>query len=146
MAKERWLAARRAEWLPIPYFHIVFTLPHALNALAQGNPRIIYDLLCRAVTETLLTFGRDPRPPPNSIGALCATKERCTSRPSSRPWRIHRARHGPLTRHDQRPSPVVRPCRPTTPMGRLHRRLPATVVNAPASAVHPASRPRRERP
>ena len=37
-AKERWLAARRTELLPVPYFHLVFTLPHSLNALAQGNP------------------------------------------------------------------------------------------------------------
>ena len=37
-AKEWWLAARKADLLPIPYFHVVFTLPHDLNALAQGNP------------------------------------------------------------------------------------------------------------
>jgi hypothetical protein len=57
----RWLAARQRELLPIPYFHVVFTLPHALNALAQGNPRVIYTQLFRAVADTLLTFGRDPR-------------------------------------------------------------------------------------
>jgi hypothetical protein len=39
-AKERWLAARRTELLPVPYFHLVFTLPHELNALAQGNPAL----------------------------------------------------------------------------------------------------------
>ncbi len=61
LTKERWLAARRAELLPIPYFHVVFTLPHALNALAQGNPRVLYTLLFRAAADTLLTFGRDPR-------------------------------------------------------------------------------------
>jgi len=61
LTKERWLAARRADLLPIPYFHVVFTLPHDLNALAQGNPRVIYALLFRAAADTLLTFGRDPR-------------------------------------------------------------------------------------
>ena len=61
LAKERWLAARRAELLPVPYFHLVFTLPHELNALAQGNPRAIYGLLFAAVSETLLEFGRNPR-------------------------------------------------------------------------------------
>jgi putative transposase/transposase-like zinc-binding protein len=61
LAKERWLEARRAELLPIPYFHVVFTLPHALNALAQGNSRLIYTLLFRAVAATLTAFGRDPR-------------------------------------------------------------------------------------
>jgi hypothetical protein len=68
LAKERWLAARRAELLPIPYFHVVFTLPHALNALAQGNPRVIYRLLFRAAADTLLTFGRDPRHLGGTIG------------------------------------------------------------------------------
>jgi hypothetical protein len=61
LTKERWLAARRADLLPIPYVHVVFTLPHDLNALAQGNPRVIYALLFRAAADTLLTFGRDPR-------------------------------------------------------------------------------------
>ena len=61
LAKERWLAARRAELLPINYFHVVFTLPHTLNPLAQGNPRVIYTLLFRAVAATLTTFARDPR-------------------------------------------------------------------------------------
>ena len=61
LAKERWLAARRAELLHVEYFHVVFTLPHALNPLAQGNPRVIYTLLFRAVTATLTTFARDPR-------------------------------------------------------------------------------------
>jgi hypothetical protein len=60
-AKERWLAARRAELLPVPYFHLVFTLPHELNALAQGNPRVIYALLFEAVSATLIEFGQNPR-------------------------------------------------------------------------------------
>lgn len=68
LAKERWLAARRAELLPIPYFHVVFTLPHTLNAVAQGNPRVIYRLLFRATADTLLTFGRDPRHLGGTIG------------------------------------------------------------------------------
>ncbi len=61
LTKERWLAARQADLLPIPYFHVVFTLPHVLNALAQGNPRVLYTLLFRAAADTLLAFGRDPR-------------------------------------------------------------------------------------
>ena len=61
LAKERWLAARRAELLPVEYFHLVFTLPHALNALAQGNPRVLYTLLFRSVAATLTAFARDPR-------------------------------------------------------------------------------------
>jgi Putative transposase/Transposase zinc-binding domain len=61
MATERWLAARRAEVLPIPYFHVVFTLPHALNPLAQSHPRLLYRLLFQAAASTLTRFGRDPR-------------------------------------------------------------------------------------
>jgi hypothetical protein len=61
LAKERWLAARRAELLPVPYFHLVFTLPHALNALAQGNPRTLYQLLFQSAADTLLEFGANPR-------------------------------------------------------------------------------------
>jgi hypothetical protein len=61
LAKERWVAARRADLLPIEYFHVVFTLPHALNPLAQGNPRLIYSLLFQAATATLASFGNDPR-------------------------------------------------------------------------------------
>jgi len=68
LPKERWLAARCAELLPIPYFHVVFTLPHALNALAQGNPRVLYTLLFRAAADTLLAFGRDPRQLGGTIG------------------------------------------------------------------------------
>jgi hypothetical protein len=67
-ASARWIDARRAELLPIPYFHVVFTLPHALNALAQGNPRVIYTRLFRAAADTLLTFGRDPRHLGGTIG------------------------------------------------------------------------------
>jgi hypothetical protein len=61
LAKERWLAARQAELLPVPYFHVVFTLPHSLNPLAQGNPRVIYRLLFAAASETLIEFGENPR-------------------------------------------------------------------------------------
>ncbi len=68
LTKERWLAARKADLLPIPYFHVVFTLPHDLNALAQGNPRVIYALLFRAAADTLLAFGRDPRQLGGTIG------------------------------------------------------------------------------
>jgi hypothetical protein len=61
LAKERWLAARQAELLPVPYYHVVFTLPHELNCLAQGNPRVIYRMLFEAAAQTLLEFGENPR-------------------------------------------------------------------------------------
>jgi len=61
LAKERWLAARQAELLPVPYYHVVFTLPHELNSLAQGNPRVIHRLLFDAAARTLIEFGENPR-------------------------------------------------------------------------------------
>src|SRR5438128_5325939 len=70
LAKERWLDARRAELLPVEYFHLVFTLPHTLNPLAQGNPRVVYSLLFQAVTVALTTFGRDPRHLGGDVGGI----------------------------------------------------------------------------
>ncbi len=70
LAKEQWLMARRVELLPIEYFHVVFTLPHRLNPLAQGNPRVLYTLLFGAATETLAAFGDDPRHLGGELGVL----------------------------------------------------------------------------
>ena len=61
LAKERWVEARTAELLPVPYFHLVFTLPHAINPLAQGNPKVIYHLLFQAASDTLQSFGLDSK-------------------------------------------------------------------------------------
>ena len=60
LAQVRWVDARLQELLPIPYFHCVFTLPHTLNPLAQGNPHALYGLLFQTAAATLQTFGRDP--------------------------------------------------------------------------------------
>jgi hypothetical protein len=61
--KERaqWLQQRQAELLPIEYFHVVFTLPAPLAALAYRNKTVVYDILFRAGAETLLTIARDPK-------------------------------------------------------------------------------------
>lgn len=61
LSKQRWLERQCADLLDIDYWHLVFTLPHALNPLAQRNPRLIYRLLFRAASQTLLEFGRNPR-------------------------------------------------------------------------------------
>jgi hypothetical protein len=60
-ARARWLAARSAELLPVPYFHIVFTLPHEFSALILQNKRLLYDLLFRTSAATLLEAARDTR-------------------------------------------------------------------------------------
>jgi hypothetical protein len=69
-ARARWLAARSAELLPVPYFHIVFTLPHSLSALILQNKRVLYDLLFRTSAASLLELARNPRHLGADIGFL----------------------------------------------------------------------------
>jgi Putative transposase len=66
----QWLAERSAELLPVEYFHVVFTLPQEIAALALQNGREIYNLLFRAASETLLKIAADPKHPGASIGFL----------------------------------------------------------------------------
>jgi hypothetical protein len=69
-ARARWLAARASELLPVPYFHVVFTLPAPLGALALQHKRLLYGLLFRAVATTLRTIARDPQHLGADIGFL----------------------------------------------------------------------------
>jgi hypothetical protein len=69
-ARERWLAAREQELLPTSYFHVVFTVPHELNLLAQDNPREFYHLLFTATAATLLEIAADPKHLGAEIGIL----------------------------------------------------------------------------
>jgi hypothetical protein len=56
-----WMKERESELLPVPYFHIVFTLPSAIGDIAYQNKRAIYDLLFKASAETMLTIAADPK-------------------------------------------------------------------------------------
>jgi hypothetical protein len=56
-----WLQARRAELLPVPYYHVVFTLPAQIAGIAYTNKAVIYDALFKAASETLLTIAADPK-------------------------------------------------------------------------------------
>ena len=69
-AREKWLAARSRELLPVPYCHVVFTLPAQLSTLALRNPQVVYNLFFQAVAETLLTIAADPRRLGARIGFL----------------------------------------------------------------------------
>src|ERR1700756_854605 len=60
IAAKEWLAEREAELLPVPYYHVVFTLPAAVADIAYHNKAVIYDLLCKASAETVLTIAGDP--------------------------------------------------------------------------------------
>ena len=69
-----WLAAREAELLPVPYFHVVFTLPAAIGAIAYQNKAKVYGLLFKAAAETLTTIAADPK----HLGAGSASPPCCT--------------------------------------------------------------------
>jgi hypothetical protein len=61
LRKEKWIEARRKDLLPIEYFHVVFTLPAALNPLVSMNPQLLYDLLFRSASETLSQLTQNPK-------------------------------------------------------------------------------------
>lgn len=61
LERGRWLKSRKAELLPVEYFHVVFTIPEQLNALALQNKAVLYRTLFQASAQTLLTIAADPR-------------------------------------------------------------------------------------
>jgi hypothetical protein len=61
ISQRRWVKARLEDLLPVPYYHVVFTLPHSLFPLSLYNKELVYELLLDSASETLLYFGRDPR-------------------------------------------------------------------------------------
>ena len=69
-AREAWVAARRAELLPVPYFHGVFTLPAPVGAIAFQNKAAVYAILFRAAAETLRLIAADPRHLGAEIGGV----------------------------------------------------------------------------
>jgi hypothetical protein len=69
-ARARWLAQREAELLPVPYFHVVFTLPASIGRLALQNQKQIYAILFRTAANTLLETAAEPRLLGASIGFL----------------------------------------------------------------------------
>ncbi len=60
-AARAWLAEREADLLPVGYFHVVFTLPAEIADIAWQNKAVVYDLLFRAASETMMTIAADPR-------------------------------------------------------------------------------------
>jgi len=72
MPRERWLAQRKQEILPADYFHVVFTLPHELNAVVLNNKKVMLAILFKAASQTLLAFGE------NKLGGNWVLSPRCT--------------------------------------------------------------------
>jgi putative transposase/transposase-like zinc-binding protein len=69
-AAKQWLAEREAELLPVPYYHVVFTLPSAIANIAYQNKAVIYNLLFKVSAETLITIAADPKHLGARIGVL----------------------------------------------------------------------------
>jgi hypothetical protein len=70
LARAEWLAERQAELLPVPYFHVVFTVPAAVAEIAFQNKAAVYAILFRAAAETLCTIASDPRHLGAEIGVV----------------------------------------------------------------------------
>ena len=70
LRKEQWIEARGQDLLPIEYFHVVFTLPSELNPLVLMNRKVLYDLLFRAASETLLELAQDPKHLGATVGII----------------------------------------------------------------------------
>jgi hypothetical protein len=70
LRKEKWIAARNEDLLPIEYFHVVFTIPSELNLLVSMNQKVLYDLLFRSASETLTELANDPKHLGAKIGVI----------------------------------------------------------------------------
>ena len=69
-AREKWIIERESELLPVPYYHIVFTIPDLLNKIVLVNKQIMYDILFGAASETLLVLGKDEKHLGAEIGLI----------------------------------------------------------------------------
>lgn len=71
LQKEKWIKARNDDLLPIEYFHVVFTIPSELNPLVVMNQKVMYDLMFKSVSETLIELSGNPRHLGARIGFMC---------------------------------------------------------------------------
>jgi Transposase zinc-binding domain len=104
LARAQWLADRQAELLPVPYFHVVFTLPAAAGEIAFQNKAVVYAILFRAAAETLTTIAADPRHLGAKLGTTMVlhtwgqTLQHSSARPLRRSRRRALTRRHPLGR------------------------------------------------
>ena len=94
-ARTQWLADRQAELLPVPYFHVVFTLPAPIAAIAFQNKGAVYAILFKTVIEALTTLAANHRRLGARIGGLAILHtwgQALTHHPPSRPLRRPRRR------------------------------------------------------
>ena len=99
-ARADWLAERQAELLPVPYFHVVFTLPAPAADIAFQNKAVVYAILFRAATETLRSVAADTRYLGAEFGTIAVLHtpdqvrggsgdRRCTSTLTQNTWHYH---------------------------------------------------------
>ena len=96
-ASRQWLADRHAELLPVPYFHVVYTLPSELRDIAYQNKRLVYDLLMKPAAETTLAIAADPKRLGARIGVTAVLHT--SSTPGGRRSALRRRGRRPVSRH-----------------------------------------------
>ena len=79
----RWIEDRKAELLHVPYFHVVFTVPEEIAAIALQNKEVVYAILFRATAETLTTIAADPKHLGAEIGFFAVLHSSGTEPPVS---------------------------------------------------------------
>jgi hypothetical protein len=131
LARAEWLAHRQAELLPVPYFHVVFTLPTLAGEIAFQNKATVYAILFRAAAETLTTIAADPKHLGAQIGVTAVLHTwGQTAAPSAHSLRG--ARRRPLTRRHtlDRLPPRLLPAR-----ARAFTSVSSTVPAKPAGCI-----------
>ena len=101
LARAQWMEDRQSELLDTQYFHVVFTVPHEIAAIAYQNKEVVYDILFRAAAETLRTIAADPRiwGRRSVSSAYCTVGSELVAPPASslrRAWWRHLARRPAL--------------------------------------------------
>jgi hypothetical protein len=90
--REEWVQARDEELLPVPYFHVVFTLPDTLNQLCMYKPAVLYNLLFKTAWSVINTFGHDDKWLGAQAGMITDPYPAPTSSLYSTRWRTYQSR------------------------------------------------------
>src|SRR5262249_6998322 len=85
LARAQWLAERQADLLPVPYFHVVFTVPPSIAAIALQNKAVVYDIIFRAAADTIRVIAADPE----HLGAETAMIATCLTLSMDAPYIVY---------------------------------------------------------
>ena len=98
LARAQWLADRRTELLPVPYFHVVFTVPAPIAAIALQNKAAVYDILFKAAAETIRVIAADPKHLGAESGMIAILHTWGQNSDPSSACSLHRSRRRPRLR------------------------------------------------